>query len=306
MKKILNILLYFFYLISQFSANEGPLQYPEPAEGWEEGDCQSTQIQSPIDIPSINDESLVVDNGNHAKIKTLSYSIIKSGEVKFDHNHKWTTNELDIGFIGIELNQTLFKYKLHSIHFHLYSEHRIENNQYPMEMHIVHKNMNKNDKQNENLVLGVLFDYNNNINNKFLDDMNLATENKIKDASITNLINKDDEFYYYKGSLTTVPCTENVNWIVFKKIRHMSFSQFDNFKKWIENSDMKYYGTGYGNARGPKKLNGRKIYLENSQINEESNFWRYSLVILPIVTFLLYPINIFYFHIYSTQNKVEL
>ena len=305
MKEILNI-IYFFYIISQLSANEGLLQYPEPPNGWEDGDCQSIQIQSPIDIPSIKDQSLVLVNGAHAKIKSLSYSKISSGEVKFDHSHKWTTNELDIGFIEIELNHTLYKFKLHSIHFHLYSEHRIENNQYPMEMHIVHKNMNKNDKQNENLVIGVLFDYNEDINNKFLDEMNLATENKIKDASITNLIHKDDEFYYYKGSLTTVPCTENVNWIVFKKIRHMSFNQFNKFRNWIENSDMKYYGTGYGNARGPKRINGRKIYLENFNFKEESSSWKYILVILPIVTFLLYPINIFYFHVYSSQNKVEL
>ena len=305
MKKIiLNILLFFLSLISNIYSNEGPLQYPEPAKGWEDGDCQSVQIQSPIDIPSLKDESIVIDNGNHAKIKSLSYSKINSGEVKFDQNHKWTTNELDIGFLEIELNHTLFKYKLHSIHFHLYSEHRIENKQYPMEMHIVHKNMKKDDKLNENLVIGILFDYNNDEENKFLENMNLSSEKKIKDASILNLINKNDEYYYYKGSLTTVPCTENVNWIVFKKIRHMSFNQFNKFRKWVENSNINYYGTGYGNARGPKKLNGRKIFLENFNY-EESSFGRYILVILPIVTFLLYPVNIFFYHLYL-KNKVEL
>lgn len=303
MKILLNI-IYFLSLISIFNSNEGPLQYPEPALGWEDGDCQSTQIQSPIDIPSIKDPSIFIDNGAHAKIKSLSYSNIKSGEVKFDHSHKWTTKELDIGFIEIELNQTLYKYKLHSIHFHLYSEHRIENKQYPMEMHMVHKNMNKNDKQNENLVLGVLFDYKDDKNNKFLDDMNLAYEKKINGASIQSLINQNDEYYYYKGSLTTVPCTENVNWIVFKKIKHMSFNQFNKFKNWIENSDMKYYGTGYGNARGPKRINGRRIYLENNHI-KESSFWKYILVIFPIATWLLYPINIFYHHLFL-KSKVEL
>ena len=305
MKKIffLNIII-FFSLISFYNGNEGPLQYPEPAGGWEDGDCQSTQIQSPIDIPSIKDESIFIDNGAHAIIKSLSYSTIKSGEVKFDHSHKWTTKELDIGYIEIELNHTIYKYKLHSIHFHLYSEHRIENKQYPMEMHMVHKNMNKSDKQNENLVLGVLFDYKNDINNDFLDEMNLSSEKQINDALITNIINKNDEFYYYKGSLTTVPCTENVNWIVFKKVKDMSFNQFNKFRKWIENSDMKYYGTGYGNARGPKRINGRKIYLENYHY-EEASSWKYFLVIFPIITFLLFPLNIFYYHLYI-KSKVEL
>ena len=228
----------------------------------------SLQIQSPIDIPSINDESVYIDDGSHAKIKSLSYSKINSGEVKFDKNLKWTTNELDIGYIELELNQTLYKYKLNSIHFHLYSEHRIENKQYPMEMHIIHKNTNKNDKKNENLIIGVLFDYIDDKESKFLNDINLSNEKKIKEASLTNLIHKDDEYYYYKGSLTTVPCTENVNWIVFKNIKHMSYNQFKKLKKRIENSDMKYYLVGYGNARGPKKLNGRKIYLENHHIED--------------------------------------
>ena len=273
-------------LISYIYSNEGPLQYPEPALGWEEGDCQSTQIQSPIDIPSIKDESVSIDDGTHAKIKSLSYSDITSGEVKFDNGHKWTTEELDVGYIEIELNQTLYKYKLHSIHFHLYSEHRIENKQYPMEMHMVHKNVDTNDKENENLVLGVLFDYKDDINNEFLEDMNLASEKTINGASITDLIDKDEEYYYYKGSLTTVPCTENVNWIVFKNIRSLSFDQFDEFKDWIENSDLKYYGTGYGNARGPKRLNGRTIYLENYENENSSSFWKYTLIILPVIILL--------------------
>ena len=193
----------------------------------------------------------------------LNYSVINSGNVKFDTYHKWTTEELNIGHIEIELNKTLYKYKLHSIHFHLYSEHRIENKQYPMEMHMVHKNMNKSDNENTNLVIGILFDYNKDSENEFLKNINLAEEKEIKDVNILNLINEHDAFYYYKGSLTTVPCTENVNWIVFKNIQNMSFEQFNKFQKWIINSNMKYYGNGYGNARGPKRLSGRKIYLEN-------------------------------------------
>ena len=291
----LKILFYLLLLISNLSANEGPLQYPEPPGGWDEGECKSNQIQSPIDIPSIQDNSVILDDGSHAKIKSLFFSNIYDGVVKFDKGHKWTTNELDIGYIEIYLNKTLYKYKLNSFHFHLYSEHRIENKQYPMEMHLVHKNLNKEDSLNENLVIGILFDYKDNKENKFLNDINLAKEKKINDASIVDLINKNDAFYYYKGSLTTIPCTENVNWIVFKDIKSMSFEQFNKFKNWVEKSNMDYYGVGYGNARGPKRLNGRKIYLENfnEEIQSNSKYW---FSIFPITTFLMYPIIIFYFH----------
>ena len=141
--------------------------YPEPFPGWEEGDCQSPQIQSPIDIPSLYEDSLIIDNHAHARIKSIKYSLINSAGVKFDKSHKWTTNTLDAGYIEVELNKTMYKYKLNSFHFHLNSEHRIETKQYPMEVHFVHKNMDKNDKQNENLVIGILFDYKDDFHNKF-------------------------------------------------------------------------------------------------------------------------------------------
>ena len=289
-----SIIFYSLLLISSVIGNEGPLQYPERHEGWDDGDCRSLQIQSPIDIPPVEDNSVVIDDGSHAEIKDLVYTDINSGEVKFDHGHKWTTEELDVGYLDIYLNETLYKYKLHSFHFHLYSEHRLQNRQYPMELHLVHKNLNKDDHENENLVIGILFDYIDGKENKFLKDINLADETKIKSASILNLINKDDTFYYYKGSLTTVPCTENVNWIVFKDVRSMSYNQFKKFKEWVESSNSTSYGVGYGNARGPKRLSNRKIYIENYYENIPNNkngeCW---LSFLPLATLLLYSILLF-------------
>ena len=278
MKSLLNYkVLFYLLLISGINANEGPLPYPEPAGGWPFDDCQSTQIQSPIDIPSILDnKSLIVDDGSHAKIQSLSYTRINKGNVSFDGGHKWTTDgDLDIGYLEIYLNGTLFKYRVASFHFHLYSEHRIENRQYPMEMHIVHKNTDKTDSANENLVIGVLFDYKDNVENKFLNDIHLSEEKPITNASFLELISQNDPFYYYKGSLTTVPCTENVNWIVFRNIRTMSFQQFKKFRDWIESTNGTYYATGYGNARGPKRLSERQIYLENINSESGSNMTSY-------------------------------
>ena len=132
-----------------------------------------------------------------------------------------------------------------------------------MELHLVHKNMNKSDTSNENLVIGILFDYKDDKENKFLKDVNLAENKEINNASILDLINKEDIFYYYKGSLTTIPCTENVNWIVFNDVKTMSYEQYYNFKNWVEVCNPPYYGNGYGNARGPKNISERLIYVEN-------------------------------------------
>ena len=256
-------------LLIIITSNEGPLQYPEPAEGWDDGDCHSLKSQSPIVIPPDYDKSVVLDNGDKAKIISMDYSKITKAKLAFDHSHKWTTAELDAGNLKIKIDGKDFNYKLHSVHFHLYSEHRFQNTQYPMEMHMVHKNVNKADKENENLVIAVLFDYKNNKKNHFLEEMKFAKEKEIKSADIKSLINKNDRFYYYKGGLTTVPCSENVNWVVFKDIRDFSYEQFKEFRDWVQNSGPKYYGTGYGNARGPKPINDRKIYLEN---DDEDNY----------------------------------
>ena len=99
MRSIFNFLILFhsLLLISSLIRNEGPLLYPEPPEGWNEGDCQSKQIQSPIDIPPLKDNSTIKDDGSHAKIKSLFFSNLFDGIVKFDKGHKWTTEELDIG-----------------------------------------------------------------------------------------------------------------------------------------------------------------------------------------------------------------
>ena len=248
------------------------LQYPEipeKAEGWDKGEyCFSTQIQSPIDIPSIKNDSVLIDDGTHAYFKSFSYNNISNAKLLFRHGHSWTTEnltDLDPGYIEIYLNETLYQYKLYAFHFHLYSEHRFENKQYPMELHLVHKSLNfsSDDNPNRNLVIGVLFDYKDDIENKFLNDVHLAEEKEITNASILDLISPNDTFYYYKGSLTTPDCNENVNWIVFKDVKSFSFEQFDRFQNWIEKTNPKYYGTGYGNARGPKRLSGRMIYLEN-------------------------------------------
>lgn len=264
---MINILFHLttFIISIKYTLEEEPLQYPEPAGGWYTGDCRSTQIQSPIDIPHLKDSSsLVVDeDSSHAKIESMDYSKVTNAAVNYDGGHKWTTGTLDAGTLNIRLNNTSFKYKLKSIHFHLNSEHRLQNKQYPMEMHMVHGNLNEDDKDNANLVIGVLFDYQNDEENKFLNSMNLATGQSINNANIKDLINETNQFYYYKGGLTTEPCTENVNWIVFRDVRNMSLAQFYKFKEWVEKSNPLYYATGYGNARGPKNLNGRKVYLAN-------------------------------------------
>jgi carbonic anhydrase len=54
-------------------------------------------------------------------------------------------------------------------------------------------------------------------------------------------------FFYYLGSLTTPPCTENVSFIVFEQIQFMSLDEKAALDKlWKDN---KSFNNGTGNNR---------------------------------------------------------
>ncbi len=77
-------------------------------------------------------------------------------------------------------------------------------------------------------------------------------ERKIKLAktiNINQMFPKDLSYYNFEGSLTTPPCTEGVNWIVFKKQKNISQTQVKKFSKTL----------GFSNNRPIQKLNGREI-----------------------------------------------
>ncbi len=62
----------------------------------------------------------------------------------------------------------------------------------------------------------------------------------------------------YQGSLTTPPCTEDVEWLILPTPIHMSKAQLQEFTvMWQGNST---FAGGNGNNREVIPLNGRKIY----------------------------------------------
>ena len=76
---------------------------------------------------------------------------------------------------------------------------------------------------------------------------------KIIDRSfdIRTVLPEKKDFYTYKGSLTTPPCTENVQWIILKNPLELSL---DEVIKLGSNMPLKNY-------RNEQPINDRKIYL---------------------------------------------
>ena len=228
-------------------------------------DCQLDSIQSPINI----NEKEVVDDNSKFSFESIDYKTIESTSVSYINDFSISTPTLDNGNITVKINGTTFTYKLLNIHFHLKSEHTINGKNYDMEMHIVHENTNTEDKNNLHMVIAYIFEIDDDDDDEeektFLDSIGFNTGEEVKNVNVKDIVKKED-VYYYKGSLTTPPCTEDVNWVVIEDIKKMSKRQFDKFEEYVKKINENYSN---GNNRKTFELNGRKVY--KSEINDDDS-----------------------------------
>lgn len=121
-------------------------------------------------------------------------------------------------------------YKLIQLHLHAPSEHVLEGKQYPMEIHFVHI-----DEFEHLAVVGLLVEVGaeNQLLKPLFDDMPTHGGEHIdkKDVAVDlgHLIPDEVHFMHYLGSLTTPPCTENVQWFVLETPVEFSESQVQKF-----------------------------------------------------------------------------
>ncbi|PAF49547.1 hypothetical protein BKH41_02470 [Helicobacter sp. 12S02232-10] len=183
--------------------------------------CQTGKNQSPINITSYlkvkNPEKITFHYGQDIK------SEINNGHTIQVNFNTGTQNYIKIG------NQ---EYELLQFHFHAPAEFRINDKQYPLAMHLVHQDKNK-----QLVVVGIEFKIGK--ENKILAPIWEAMPEKSGETSypkkiaLQDLIPKKTYFYHFNGSLTTPPCTEGVTWIVLKKPLEISKAQLEKFKKII-------------------------------------------------------------------------
>jgi len=159
-------------------------------------------------------------------------------------------------------------YILSQFHFHWGlgdkrgSEHTIDGQRFPLEMHLVNKHVTKGDS--DLAVAGFLFEISpeDNPNLKPISD-NLkkihesGSEAEVHDFSIEKLIHNATKgsYFNYRGSLTTPPCSEIVNWIIFDTKIPISSNQVHEFRESRgENGEFIV-----DNFRPTQDLNGRAI-----------------------------------------------
>ena len=157
---------------------------------------------------------------------------------------------------GSSININGKSYELLQFHFHTPSEHTINGQHAPMEMHLVHKS-----EDDSLAVVGVLIIAG--AENPALSDIveHIPTlESEVETIANTfidanNILPVERMEYRYSGSLTTPPCSEGVKWLVLQTPIEMSQAQIDAFSVVMGN-----------NNRPVQSLNAREI-LSNSQSN---------------------------------------
>ncbi|XP_011496417.1 PREDICTED: carbonic anhydrase 2-like [Ceratosolen solmsi marchali] len=181
---------------------------------------------------------------------------------------------------GAMLNKNQ-EYELESFHFHWGvkngkgSEHLLHGIRYPMEMHLIHRNMKYKDlstalQYEDGLaVLGIFFQLQEDDNEQLkpliahlpaIQSANTETRLNTTMTLASLLPPQLDTYYTYKGSLTTPPCNEVVTWIVFTSMIPISYKQMSKFRV-LSNGK----GIIADNYRNAQVLGNRKVYVRRIQ-----------------------------------------
>lgn len=194
---------------------------------------------APQNWASLDKEYKMCESGKHQSPLDIRGDILKAqlDEITFYDDARATTfsnngHSLKVNFARGNLIDFQSKdYSLLQMHFHTPSENRIDGVSYPMEVHLVHQDKNKN-----LAVIAVMFEEAEDTNivlNKLLRNVpeQKNQSNSIKaDVYGYDILPENKEYYTFDGSLTTPPCTEGVKWIVLKTPVQASKNQLEDFK----------------------------------------------------------------------------
>lgn len=146
-------------------------------------------------------------------------------------------------------------YKVNHMHMHGPAEHVLDGRQEDLEMHIVHELVSGPGDLStykwKLAVVGVLFRVGDK-SHPFVEKLRPLDFGEIESISFSEIV-EAGTLYHYKGSLTTPPCSDIVNWLVQPAVLPISEEHLKAMKNvWYEN-------VGTGNFRICQPLCERRI-----------------------------------------------
>jgi len=226
---------------AHWSYTEGP---DGPANWWRTSKdnllCSAGKQQSPINIEG----GILVD------LPPLRFDYKISPLTIQDNGHTILVNYAEGSNLSLDARQ----YRLVQFHFHKPSEEAIDGKRADMVAHLVHQhhdgrllvvavlmNSSLEASQAENAAFQMI------LNHIPLVKKESSSPNGIM-IDLNQLLPKNLAYFTFMGSLTTPPCSENVQWVVLKEAAVISKQQLDNFSRIYPN-----------NARPLQSRSGRLI-----------------------------------------------
>ncbi|KAF2755050.1 carbonic anhydrase [Pseudovirgaria hyperparasitica] len=211
-------------------SSTGPFNWAN-LQGWYQGAnkvCATGKKQSPINLDSS------IQTG---EAPTINYPDGNAMELE---NIGTTLEVVNKGTASYSIVVGDRTFLFNNFHFHTPSEHRINGESFPLEMHIVNA---ARDPAN-NVVLTVLFNIGTSAN-AFLTSVlqNAASVTSPGSTTMTGNLNftpirnafaSSAARKVYEGSLTTPPCTENTQFIIATTPLTMSIAQYNTIKGIIK------------------------------------------------------------------------
>lgn len=200
--------------------------------------CATGEEQSPIALES-------GDARRYATVTEFQYEPNQMSVV--DNGHTIQVNANGAGAVRIDERT----FRLVQFHVHAPSEHTIDGERFPLELHLVHRN--SDDKLSVVAVMvrpGAALEG--------FDEILSAigapgTEHAVESAfDPTTLLPEQHDLFAYEGSLTTPPCTEGVEWRVMAEPITMSNAQIAAVKSHLHEA----------NSRPLQPTNGREPSIE--------------------------------------------
>lgn len=238
--------------------------------------CRSQRSEAPCECASDSDTETVEVDAELYALPGLDHGLVQSpvnilsGDavhgkhrvaLHYDHTapnfivNKGTTIELDFP-TGASISYDGREYDLEQLHFHTPSEHQIDGVTYPMSMHVVNRMRDDlEDGKPHYLVIAILFKMG--AENAFIGRFLEAVPPKPGTSAelapgvvyLEELFPGDamPHYYHYRGSLTTPPHTETVEWLVLKDVQDASPEQIRRINA-IEGDNARHVQALYGRA----------------------------------------------------------
>jgi len=256
-------------------ASEKPVKFDYKSGGkdWK-GTCSAGQAQSPININT--SATVCVRHGEEtARPFRIDFHYADNvANMTLVHNGNTLKVKGDLGYVTLggcnPCNGQ--EYRVKQLHFHTAAEHTIDattnSTGYVMELHIMHQKVGSTGLK-DIVAVAILFyvQPEGGFPNGFLDNINWNNLPKAKGTATAltggvNLRKLDEalvkaEYYTYKGSLTTPPCTESVQWFVMKTPLGVTQAQINNVQAIFQKNAA--FAGGNGNNRAVQPTNSRQV-----------------------------------------------